>query len=336
VTVRSQQSGYALLLMLFVLLGAGVAGFSRLAGHHGATAQGFTTAQYAMQTARQAMLSYTALYPYLYGPRGAGPGHLPCPDTDVSTIAHASQASNRDGPNPPCGSEAVATGLLPRQVNLPGYRYVFHVEPFQRFEYLVSSDMINNPVNRMVNDDVIRGVQGELPFLAWIRQPLVDQGQSTALISQVPITRRSLLPGVRQSVAAWLVQRINRQTSRGCSPVPGKNVELSWAEGMGLQRLIADSQPEPLTPVSTEPDHAPDTCLEMRRSTVASTDQLLEGVPLASHWFVRNGWHERIILQASEACTSDQSRHCLLVPDRHRLHRNDHDERLYFTWQVVS
>ena len=67
---------------------------------------------------RQALLSYSALYPYLYGPKGAGMGHLPCPDTD-SLLLESMDWSINHGPNPPCGNNPMAVGHLPSHISFP-------------------------------------------------------------------------------------------------------------------------------------------------------------------------------------------------------------------------
>lgn len=334
--MRRHQAGFALLLMLFVLLSAGISGLQQIRSYRTVTTPGFTTDQYALQTARQALLAYTALYPWLYGPRGAGPGHLPCPDTDALTVAPWSPASTRDGPNPPCGSAAIAIGQLPRHVNLPGNRYVFHVESHQRLEYGVSTDMINNPVNRMVNDEVIRGDHGKFPVVAWIRQPLDGNGHSQATPARVPVTRESLMPGVRQSVAAWLVRQVNRERDAACSPLPEWFSVSTSLGATDVLSLIARREPEPVTQLSNQTVGVLESCLEYPPQDGVADDRLIEDVPLASHWFVRNAWHERIVLRASENCGAYAFSQCLLVTEPRRTSAARTDERLYFMWQVAS
>ena len=103
---------------------------------------------------RQALLSYSALYPYLYGPKGAGMGHLPCPDTD-SLLLESMDWSINHGPNPPCGNGPVAVGHLPSHISFSEERYMIHAGTGRRVEYTVSSTVINNPTNRPVNPDLI-------------------------------------------------------------------------------------------------------------------------------------------------------------------------------------
>ncbi len=321
--------------MLLVLLGAGIAGLSQTISYRSFSTRGFSADQYALQTARQALLTYAALYPWFYGPRGAGPGHLPCPDTDAPSMAPWSQASNRDGPNPPCGSEASAAGRLPRHVNFPGHRYVFHVESSQRLEYRVSSDMINNPVNRIINDAVIRGDQGQWPFVAWVRQPLGEAGRSRSAISQIPVSRESLLPGVKWSVAAWLVRQVNRERGEACSPSAEWVLASTIQDAPDLMSLIAQRESEPVVQPAPQPVDSLESCLVYLPQGMAVDDRLIEGVPLAAHWFVRNGWHERIVVQPSESCAASLSRNCILVTDSLGSRTDRFDERLYFTWQAT-
>ena len=330
--------------MLFALLSAGITGLSRMQGYRAVKASGFSADEYALQTARQGLLTYAALYPWFYGPRGAGPGHLPCPDTDTVTVtvtlASWSPASSRDGPNPPCGSEAIATGQLPRHVNLPGQRYVFHVEPYQRLEYRVSSAMINNPVNRTVNDAVISGRQGEWPFVAWISQPLDESGQTRSALSRVPVSRESLLPGVRRSVAAWLVERVNREQGELCLPSSEWSTASSSLEVPDVLSLISQSESarsveSPARP-TTQTGDAQESCADYPPQEAGVDDRLIEGVPLAAHWFVRNGWHERVVLQPTDSCTASLSGQCILVLAPPGLRRDGQDERLYLLWQAAS
>ncbi|ASJ76236.1 hypothetical protein [Granulosicoccus antarcticus] len=342
VSVRSQQSGFAILLMVFVLLGVGLTGLGQVSGLHRVSGSAFTTDQYALQAARQSLLSYAALYPFHYGARGAGPGHLPCPDTDFVRGAPWEQSSGRDGPNPPCGSGSVANGQLPRHVNLGAHRYLFHIEPFQRLEYSVSSGVINNPVNRIVNDQIIRGEPTASPFLAWVRQPPVEQGPSKKAFSKIAITRRSLLPGVKRSVSAWFVWQVNHHAANVCLPLPSPS---EWAQGLDPLSLIATRETVVTNqPASESVSEESEPCLERLPPDSSEEGWELEGVPLDSHWFVRNRWYERIVISASEPCRGEVLGICNLVLDEDRadfeqsgdsLGTGKSDERLHFIWRVI-
>ena len=75
------QRGYALLLMLLLLMGAGgavLAGFTQQARQE-AEAQRYAHNQRVLREAKQALLMYAYNYPEF---NNEGPGRLPCPDTD--------------------------------------------------------------------------------------------------------------------------------------------------------------------------------------------------------------------------------------------------------------
>ena len=72
------QSGYALLLVLLVLMGAGgvvLAGFTQQVKHE-AERQRYEHNQRVLREAKQALLMYAYNYPQSHG---RGPGRLPCP-----------------------------------------------------------------------------------------------------------------------------------------------------------------------------------------------------------------------------------------------------------------
>lgn len=136
------QGGYSLLLSVFMLLvvgGLGVGGTALYAPRLS------TNETMELGRAREALMHYAINYIDHYGPQGAGLGHFPCPDTDKPTGKDRSQW-HLDGPNPPCGRDAVQTGWLPRHVSGASGRYHFHTRNKQRLLYAVSGNFINNPL----------------------------------------------------------------------------------------------------------------------------------------------------------------------------------------------
>ena len=148
-TAHAQSGAVMLLILLAMLTGGGLLMASRVSTSVPLEIQQDRSRTLGM--ARQALLSYAVGYIDLYGPRGAGPGHLPCPDTDPMDDAPDALSWLGDGPNPPCGHGQVALGRLPRHISLPGHRYGFHGQPRQELWYAVSTGFVNNPVNRVVN-----------------------------------------------------------------------------------------------------------------------------------------------------------------------------------------
>jgi len=228
----------------------------------------------AMQSARQSLLVYATLYPYLYGPRGAGPGHLPCPDIDGS-----------ESPAPPCGNASPATGQLPRHVSLPGHRYAFVPDVSSSYRYIADSDVINNPVNRRVNDETLEGLAQRSPYLAW-----VESEASVLPQSRVPLSASALIPGLRKLVAAWLLTRIHREFGKSCMTSMNAYGSLQAGELSWLV-LITDELSD-----AGDASDAPPGCAEQVDIDSLLSSRQIEGVPALSHWFIRNRWHERIRL----------------------------------------
>lgn len=146
---RRHEQGAAVLLVLMVLLLAGISFFlaGRSGNLSGLNRQRAVTR--AMALAKNRLLAYTVMYADNYPASGAGPGHLPCPDT-----------SNNGSPNPPCGPGAM--GRLPRAIPLPSGEMMpisDHGEGYdQRFWYALSSQHRNNPAGP-VNSETIGGLQ---------------------------------------------------------------------------------------------------------------------------------------------------------------------------------
>jgi len=202
--------------------------------------------QLPLQHSRQALLSYAAVYPWLYGPQGAGPGHLPCPDTDHSTIIDT-QAQLKDGPNPPCGRQQLSAGRLPRRVNLSGSRYAFSDLASARFDYHVHGSVVNNPVNRVVNPSLLLGEGSSVSALARVSiagsESLPPDAQSVASV----ITPASLLLAIRPSVAAWIIERLKLLETDSCVFKAGATAGNLWAPGTDLSAGVsAESDPDSL------------------------------------------------------------------------------------------
>lgn len=303
-TEDRSQSGYVLLLMLLVMMTGSATLMVPLAS------SGSSSASYPMNTAlqdtRQSLLVYATLYPYLYGPRSAGPGHLPCPDT-----------AGAEGPDPPCGRASQATGRLPRHVSLPGHRYAFQSAISHRYDYAVASDLINNPVNRVVNDEILRSIAvSDEPFIARVAvgvQAFEDSGYSGETL-RVALSARSMIPGVKAVVAAWVVTRVNGSVGQRCADVLFAEAAASGGLHIELLTLIADEPSKATSTMSGDasgntsqensqgnqqdnPGYSLAECLANLEADQATEGLLLEGVPAASHWFVRNRWHERISLK---------------------------------------
>ena len=273
-----RKNGYVLLTMLLLMLSASAGWVSLSVRQPGSSRTGLPLIDaQRLADARQSMLSYAALYPYLYGPAGAGPGHLPCPDTDgytqTSVAMEPGYLQRRDGANPPCASMDETDGYLPRHTVLPSIRYLFHAEPWQRFKYRVSEQLINNPVNRIVNLDTLdRAGHRALAFIS------LSSSDDSSILGQVAISGKSLRFAMASSVAAWVSTRA-AQTSHVVTPLR--------CESDRLLTIIYD------TPLQFPTSGCLADSPELNR---------IEGVPAARHWFFRNRWHEWVNVVDEQDC----------------------------------
>ncbi len=166
--------------------------------------------------ARDALISYTAHYPYLYGARGSGVGHFPCPDTDGNIDSTGAVWSQRLGPNPPCGSHETAEGLLPAHISFPNHRYSFATHSNVPVSYHVSGRFINNPINRAVNPEVVLNAENAYIPLVELNQTVHRNVDSYPSHVTAVITPALLLLSTKLSVASWLVKRLDQLGSMSC------------------------------------------------------------------------------------------------------------------------
>jgi len=106
-SLPQRQRGVILLLLFLVLLVAGVSLFMTVLNNNVETLRQEEEELAALMAAREALIAYAVLHADYYGAAGAGPGHLPCPDSDGDGLE-----------NVPCN--AVLLGRLPERVILPG------------------------------------------------------------------------------------------------------------------------------------------------------------------------------------------------------------------------
>lgn len=212
-----------------------------------------------------ALMAHTTLYPDLYGPAGAGPGHLPCPDTDMADNV---RQWSRAGPNPPCAARPEVAGAVPAHVTVTSLRagidsLALNAAPL---DYRLSAEVVNNPVGRVVNARKLWSQGLDTLATVGIDEPDAASEPSRALA----IRRASLMPAIERRVALWLVDTV---LSAG----------VDFARDDNWQACVA-----------------PQYC---RLENLWPTDLIrLEGVPIDQHWFVRNAWSSLVYLQIDPAC----------------------------------
>ncbi|MDA1372407.1 MAG: hypothetical protein O2971_16805 [Proteobacteria bacterium] len=105
-TFAAQQRGVILLILSMLILMTGASVFINVMNNNLVEQRNSLDTARVLNDAKDTLISYAILHSDYYGAAGAGPGHLPCPDT------------NGDGvENTPCAFNAL--GRLPRSVVLP-------------------------------------------------------------------------------------------------------------------------------------------------------------------------------------------------------------------------
>lgn len=319
-----RQSGFALLMMVVVVFGVGTLGATLMADHAKSqlsrALSPLSTADRRLLTgARQSLISYAALYHFMYGPRGAGSGHLPCPDTDDFVPAWQSSLSDNriasgGSPNPPCGRSAVAQGYLPRHIRMPAQRYAFHAEPSQIAIYQVAGQVINNPVNRVVNPSIVDMPSQAAEVAAVISLPVIHSGKRSA---SVVVSFDALLSGVRPAVAAWIIGKVESLTLAWCRVQPALDEGQHQVQAISttisaLQchdyRSRLESCPlDTLLLLLVDNLPASDGC------AVDAIEQLtIDGIPAIQHWFLRNQWLNWIDIRSTTECMKNPDDVCQL------------------------
>ena len=287
-TRRRTSRGFALLALAGLLL-VGSAAALLLGGDRGAGRPGPERALADLArlvAARDALLAYATIYPELYGPTGAGPGHLPCPDTD--------DAFRLAGPNPPCGRGDVATGRLPLHVTVAATRVGIDVDlGGEPVRYRLATRAANNPARRpfaSAGDDASGASTGRDAMAV-----LASVGRDGAEVS-LALRESALRVAAERRVAAWVASRAASPASNEDEP---EDVEAGASVGS-----------RPSTDRATG-DGIDVLALVTRRVPSSSGEDMLlvDGVPQARHWFAADGWADVFRVTVAPACR-DAAREC--------------------------
>lgn len=160
--MRQPCDGFVAVSMLLVLLAGGVAmlaggGVPHNMREHTAAIQALSIVERSARV-MDALIAHSVLYPDLYGPQGAGPGHLPCPDTDAHPeMSPQLRRLSRAGPNPPCAARPELYGVVPAHITVAEFRAGVDVDSGRSYplSYVVQSNVVNNPIGRVVNNAML-------------------------------------------------------------------------------------------------------------------------------------------------------------------------------------
>ncbi|NKB32937.1 MAG: hypothetical protein GKR91_07545 [Pseudomonadales bacterium] len=169
VSVPSRQQGIILLVLFIVVFFATASIFLTIVSNNVIDQRGSTNTIEALRDTKDALIAYAVLHGDYYGAAGAGPGHLPCPDTNNNGLE-----------NSPC---VTAIGRLPISITLPSAA-MFPLSAYdsgvdQQIWYALSDAFRRNPtgvVNTTTTGNIT--VDGQTGIAAVIMFP------DEALVSQ--------------------------------------------------------------------------------------------------------------------------------------------------------
>lgn len=146
VVQMNRQKGVILLAFFAVLFIAGVGVFISVLDSNAITQRRNSTTMAALNEAKASLIAYATLYSDYYSATNAGPGYLPCPDTN----------GNGDE-NAPCGSNSL--GRLPQSITLPTSAKIFRMSSYnadidQQFWYSVADNFRRSPLG-VINSSTI-------------------------------------------------------------------------------------------------------------------------------------------------------------------------------------
>ena len=317
----ARQRGAALLMLCFAMIAlSGVALRQTLSEFRKQVVN--ESPAIKLQAARDELLALAVNYADQYGALGAGPGHLPCPNTALPDGSRASEA-----PDPPCGGQPWVIGRVPRQAGSSG---ASRVTVFQRgaYEhqqalwYVVAGAYVNNPLGtaQIVNPDT-RGalsLAGRDDIVAL----LIDPGPALgAQRTQRPSTLASAyLEGENANADARFAtlagaagnDRVLSISRRQLMELVRKRVSAHIQGWLSSWSLVVCGQQDRCFPfAASEVGSCALGQAEGRLPVLAGSctgpgllDSDLEPhQPWHRHWFIRNRWTEWVEYSVAEQCT---------------------------------
>jgi len=319
--ILNSQNGYALLLMLTGLSAASLS--IVVVSSMSSSGRWYLLTQDAFQlnNERDRLIYYAVDYANLYGSGGAGPGHMPCPDTDES--------AQRPGPNPPCGQAGVASGKVPDGVTRASGRIALTDSLLERSAYTLSRAVVNNPslpINAMHWPEEIRFESSSMGYVTLSR----PSGQERIL------NKKHIEKSTLQWVRAWLLWQLLETPLKYCdkrSVSNQKDVDSSLVGFCSKQiytdelavNTVADTNSNADTNADSLNDSTINLCVEENSLCAFSEYEALSwlrngeleqwgSTRLSNHWFVKNHWLELFEIQTQKTCLN-RAIDCVLYLD---------------------
>lgn len=312
---RVKQSGLALYLMLIFVILMNMHWLS--AQLNGQLRHNKVERQQRLKFARENLIALSVNYMDNYGPTGAGPGHLPCPNFKIPDGSRSSF-----GPDTPCSGDHFVIGRLPRLVGIKHGLRVLNYQPDQydaqnALWYIVSTSFVNSPFKKVNiesrGDLSFNGLQNVVAvvldsgpalktqlnmrpsssFSAYLELQISSVEILTSPTSNdryLAITLDDLLPlivaRVGATVAQWVLGYRDKYCSSGYTGIPCFPFASAHPDGVCSDGVLEGW-------LSVEAG-------ECAHSLFDHSD--LDQAPRGMHWFIRNRWFEQVHYKIDAVC----------------------------------
>ena len=338
---QPRQEGFVILLLLAVFATVGLPSF--LSSLDSWAAQRDRSASLELSDAKDALIAFAVSYADNYAPTSAGPGHLPCPDSN-----YVGEDGGFDRFASPDSCRFGTVGRLPRKYRSPvrGKTIVIHDRADhvdRRFWYAVSSAFRNNPYSIKVNSGTggtlkVGAIDDVAAVIIDPGPPLLHQGGRPSNRVEdylegenadgdedfvlAPAGGNDRLIYIR---AAELMEPVERRVlalaAQALAEVPGgMPYAAPLADGRRRCRsgLLAGSPPRHFGNCPPAPARSVPPCGELVWGDGDGGDLPLPtaaGEEIFPPWLVRNGWLDFLYYQVAEGCALRPN--CLSMQVRH-------------------
>lgn len=312
---RGKQSGLGLYLMLVFAI---MMSMQFMSGQlNGQLSRYESARQQRLKFAKENLIALAVNYMDNYGPTGAGPGHLPCPNLKIPDSSRSSF-----GPDTPCSGEHFVIGRLPRLVGIEYQQRVLNYQPDQydaqnALWYIVSRNFVNSPFRKMNSEtqanlsfnglqDVVAVLLDSGPaidaqlnmrpssnFNAYLELQIDSVDILTSRTSNdrfLVITLNDLLPlistRVGGRVAKWILDYHDRHCLSGHTQAYCFPFASALPDGVCSDEVLEGW-------LSVESGECADSLFD---------GAVLEQVPRWMHWFIRNKWFEHVRYKVDASC----------------------------------
>ncbi len=277
-TQRRAQQGVIILLMFVILFMAGASLFITYAGNNVVAFQSNDESVSALRDAKAALIAYAVLHGEHYGAAGAGPGHLPCPDTN-----------GNGSENTPCGNNAL--GRLPQSIVAPTSGDTIQLSDFnygvdQQLWYALANPARRTPVSAFNTTTATTHTLDGQTMVA----VLISPGQALGSQSRPSNNRTNYLEGTNTAGTSFVTNNGN-----------GPDVFNDKALGITVNDIMEPVTARVAETIKTELD----TYHGVNGQYPPDNAEFLTAIATAPAWFATNSWNDTAAVTTYAQLTAD-------------------------------